>query len=104
MSSCKGGGERLHFEHTSRPFGDGQEVKRYLRNHLADYEEGQDVFPDLFPYLETALDGAERILINCSDQDRYPNPSTFVFCLVKRLQKMATHSEIKQTEICEGIF
>ncbi len=78
----------LHFEDTSRPFADGQEIKRYLKKYVPNYKEGQNIFPDLLPNLDIAINRAEKRLDNNLSDARYTNPSTLVPCLVSYLREI----------------
>ena len=81
----------LHYEETSKVFSDGQELKRALKIHVSDYNESKDMFTELYPKTELALERAKRILINHLNNEPFPNPSTFVFKLVERLKSLATY-------------
>jgi hypothetical protein len=95
----------LHFEYSSRPFADGQEIKRYLKKHVPNYKEGQNIFPDLLPNLDIAINRAEKRLDNNLSDARYPNPSTLVPCLVSYLREIQKNpkkpEDAKLSAICE---
>ena len=79
----------LHFRDTGEYFQDGQLLKRTLRQHIPDYTEHTDVFDKLLPLLDTALERAERHYEQHPDRnrDRYPNPSTTVYQLIRSLRR-----------------
>ncbi len=95
----------LHFEYSSRPFADGQEIKRYLKKYIPNYKEGQNIFSDLLPNLAIAINRAEKRLDNNLSDARYPNPSTLVPCLVSYLREIQKKPEkpenAKLSTICE---
>ncbi|MFC1976124.1 RloB family protein [Chloroflexota bacterium] len=80
-----------HYVETTRVFSDGQDVKRVLRIHIPDYSESKDVFSELYPATELAVERAKRIISNHPGDEAFPNPSTFVFKLVERLKKLASN-------------
>lgn len=79
----------LHYRETDRPFRDAEEVIEALRGNdcLPGYQKIQDVFERLLERREQALERAERLYERHPDQerDRFPNPSTLVQQLVRRL-------------------
>jgi hypothetical protein len=79
----------LHYRETDRPFQDADEVVETLRNNdcLPGYQKSQDVFERLLEHREQALERAERLYERHRDRerDRFPNPSTLVQRLVRRL-------------------
>ena len=81
----------LHFKETSRPFTDASDVLRALKQPgcLPNYDKSKDLFYDLLPKMNTAIERARRILDKHPDKtDQFPNPSTLVFRLVLRLKEM----------------
>jgi hypothetical protein len=81
----------LHFERTTRPFRDGQEVKGYLeQKHIHGYSEAMPVFDLLLRYTSEAIRNSKSILENHPINDqRFPNPSTSVHLLVEELIQMS---------------
>jgi hypothetical protein len=80
----------LHFEETSRPFHDADEVFRALRRHMPDYAKNLDVAARLARNTDTAIERAEVLLArNAEPALTFPNPSTSVHRLVRLLQSMA---------------
>jgi RloB-like protein len=79
----------LHYRETDRPFHDADEVYEALRSNdcLPGYQKNQDVFDRLLDHREQALERAERLYERHPDRelDRFPNPSTLVQRLVRRL-------------------
>ena len=52
----------LHFEYTTRPFKDGDEIVSYLKSkHYPSYKKGQDFYSDLKPKVEIAIKHAKKI-------------------------------------------
>lgn len=81
----------LHFELTTRPFANGDELKDYLRRHIPGYHPAKSVFYDLVTSTLTAIRFAQRILDNHPQGDqRFPNPSTGVHLLVIRMFEMSS--------------
>jgi len=80
----------LHFVETDRPFRNADEVARALREYLPDYGKGQDVFGRLASHVSVATERAQRLWSNRPDPgEMFPNPSTLVFRLVRKLQDMS---------------
>jgi len=80
----------LHFEHTTRPFADGDEVKEYLTTHLPGYHPAMPVFDKLVVSTQTAVRHAKNILENHPQgNQRFPNPSTLVHLLVEEMIEMS---------------
>jgi hypothetical protein len=79
----------LHYRETDRPFQNADEVCELLRSNdcLPGYQKNQDVFDRLLERREQAIERAERLYERHPDheQDRFPNPSTLVQRLVRRL-------------------
>lgn len=79
----------LHFRETDRPFHNADEVCDALRSQecLPGYQKSQDVFAPLMARMRQALERAERLYERHPDRghDRFPNPSTLVQRLVRRL-------------------
>jgi len=83
----------LHFEYTTRPFANADEVVRALKALLPDYAKSRDVFSELYPHTDTAIERAKRVLANRPDSSNlFPNPSTWVFRLVETLKAMSIES------------
>jgi hypothetical protein len=80
-----------HYVETTRVFSDGQDVKRILKTYIPDYSESKDVFSELYPATELAVERAKRIISNHPGDEAFPNPSTSVFKLVERLKKIASN-------------
>lgn len=80
----------LHYRETDRPFRDADEVCEALRSNdcLPGYQKNQVVFERLHERREQALERAERLYERHPDRehDRFPNPSTLVQRLVRRLE------------------
>lgn len=80
----------LHFERTTRPFADGDELKEYLKRHIPGYHSAMQVFDSLMPSMRTALHYARSILENYPrGEQRFPNPSTRVHLLVEEMIEMS---------------
>ncbi len=81
----------LHFECTTRPFSGGKELKNYLkRYYLPDYQPSMEVFGRLVGLIQTAIQNAESVLeSHPQDDQRFPNPSTWVHLLVKKMIEMS---------------
>ncbi len=76
----------IHFENSSRPFANGQEMKKALKVHIPDYDESMVVFPLLDDLTQTAIDCALRLRERSLEGwDIFPNPSTGVDKLVKEI-------------------
>jgi len=79
----------LHYRETNAPFGDADEVYEALRRNdcMPDYQKNLDVFDRLLERRAQALERAERLYERHPDRehDRFPNPSTLVQRLVRRL-------------------
>jgi hypothetical protein len=81
----------LHFVETDRPFHSANEVITVLREYLPDYDKSQDVFDMIASCTGTAIERAQRLWSNRPDpSDIFPNSSTLVFRLVKKLQDMTS--------------
>lgn len=80
----------LHYERTTRPFADGNEVKEYLKRHIPGYHPAMVVFDDLVPSTPMAVQHAKGILGNHPQgEQRFPNPSTRVHLLVEEMIEMS---------------
>lgn len=80
----------LHFEPTTRPFVDGNELKDYLKRYLPAYHPALPVFDGLVSSIRTAIRNARNILENSPYREqRFPNPSTRVHLLVEELIEMS---------------
>ena len=79
----------LHYRETDRPFRDADEVYAVLRSNdcLPDYQKNLDVFERLLERQKQAIARAERLYEGHPDRehDRFPNPSTHVQRLIRRL-------------------
>lgn len=80
----------LHFEHTTRPFVNANEVKQYLQRHIRDYREAMSVFELLVRSTRQAIDRARSIAENHPQgTQRFPNPSTQVYLPVEEMIEMS---------------
>jgi hypothetical protein len=80
----------LHFERTTRPFADGDELKGYLTRHIPGYQPAMHVFDVLVPSTQTAVRYARSILgDHPQGEGRFPNPSTSVHVLVEEMIEMS---------------
>ena len=80
----------LHFESTTRPFANGDELKKYLRHHIPRYHPALPVFDNLVATTQTAVHNSYSILENHPEGDlRFPNPSTQVHLLVEEMIEMS---------------
>ena len=81
----------LHFEHTTRPFANGSELKDHLRRlHLPTYSESRPVFSELIDRTTLAIRRSSTILEkHPQGRERFPNPSTYVHLLVNELLTMS---------------
>jgi hypothetical protein len=81
----------LHYRETNRPFYNADEVCELLRHNdcLPGYQKNQDVFEQLADRMLQALERAERLYEQHPDRahDRFPNASTLVQRLIRRLIK-----------------
>jgi hypothetical protein len=60
------------------------------RDCLPHYEKNLNVCDVLFSRTDTAIERADRLLANHPDvEHEFPNPSTLVYKLVKKLKDMA---------------
>lgn len=75
----------LHFRDTGAFFDNSAAVQRELRRYLPAYQKAQDVFPQVYPMTDTAMERAERQYQQHPERmtDRFPNPSTTVYQLVR---------------------
>ncbi len=81
----------IHFDQSSRPFANGQEMKRALKVHIPGYGENANVFPKLDGLTQTALNNADMLRRRSPESwDIFPNPSTGVDILVAEIIKMAS--------------
>lgn len=79
----------IHFEQSSRPFANGQEMKNALKVHIPDYEESANVFSLLDDLTPIALLNAETLREHSPDNwSVFPNPSTAVDKLVQIIIEM----------------
>ncbi len=80
----------LHFEETSRPFRDAEEIIGVLRKHVPDYQKNKDIFRRVCRFTPQAIQRAEQVMANHDPGgDTFPNPSTLVHRLVGRMIGMA---------------
>lgn len=69
----------IHFECSSRPFANGQEMKKAIKIHIPDYNENLNVFPKLDSLTPTAIKNVETLRGRSNESwDIFPNPSTGV--------------------------
>jgi len=79
----------IHFECSSRPFANGQEMKRGLKAYIPDYEESTNAFLALDKLSSIAMRNAEKLRRRSSESwDIFPNPSTGVDKLVREILEM----------------
>ncbi len=81
----------LHFENTDRPFHNADEVIRTLKRHLPDYDK-KETFDEIADKTEEAVQRAHRIWCNRVGE-RFPNPSTSVYKLVKLIVELGSRSQ-----------
>ena len=80
----------LHFERTTRPFANGDELKEYLRRHIPGYHPSLPVFDTLVATTQTAVHNSSSILEKHPEGElRFPNPSTQVHLLVQEMIEMS---------------
>jgi hypothetical protein len=79
----------LHFRETNRSFQHAQELKDALRTHIPGYRENMDVFEQIQSMTAIAIERAERCIEQHPDypHDRFPNPSTLVYRLVRSIRE-----------------
>jgi len=77
----------LHFSETNRPYYHAGDLLDDLRRHLPQYENQQKQYTRLREQTDDATERAERLYAGHPDRERdsYPNPSTQVQRLVRRL-------------------
>lgn len=79
----------LHFKQTTRPFADGQELEKQLKQAWPSYDKALRDVAALFLHTETAIAHAQAVLAqNSSPAEELPNPSTHVHQLVATLQTL----------------
>ena len=79
----------IHFDPSSRPFANGQEMKRKLRTYIPKYNESMNVFPILESLTSTAMKHADKLRKRSPESwDVFPNPSTWIDKLVQEIFKM----------------
>ena len=78
----------LHFRESGAFFHNGHELLQELRQHIPAYAKNTDIFDQLYPLTDTALERAERQYTRHPEreQDRYPNPATTVYKLLNSLR------------------
>jgi hypothetical protein len=80
----------LHFERTTRPFTNGNELKEYLKRRIPGYQEAMPVFEELVASTHIAIQNATNILEkHPQGEQRFPNPSTNVHSLVGEMIEMS---------------
>jgi hypothetical protein len=83
----------LHFRYTTRQFSDAEEIIGELKKYIPCYTKTKDVLRDLLEHTEKAITHAQRILAENPDQENpYPNPSTTICKLVKKMIDMSNIS------------
>lgn len=79
----------LHFEYTSSPFSDCDNVIRKLKVHIPGYEKGGEHYAILRPKISDAIKNGEKIMAYCSSTNNSRiweyNPYTDVGLLVEKL-------------------
>ena len=81
----------LHFRETAQPFANATELMRALKDKdcLPNYEKNLNVCDLLFVHTDVAIERADRLLFDHPDAGSdFPNPSTLVYKLVKKLKDM----------------
>ena len=83
---------RLHFGYTSRPYRDGQEVIRDVKNHIPDYEKNSCDFGTLYPRTEDAIANCKQLKQHHErtgekNIPEFANPLTDVYKIVEILIK-----------------
>lgn len=82
----------LHFRETSSYFAHADAVCQALCHEqcMPQYSKNRDVYEQLRSYTESAVERAERCYNRHPDRDHdeFPNPSTLVFLLVRRLLQL----------------
>jgi hypothetical protein len=79
----------IHFESSSRPFSNGQEMKQALKGHISDYDESLNVFLRIDSFTLVAIRNAESLRGRSQESwDTFPNPSTGVDILVQEIIKI----------------
>lgn len=83
----------LHFDETSRPFSNAYELIKALEKYIPGYAKNQNVYGIIGEYTDAAIDRADTIVRSHKEwnpDDNFPNPSTYVYKLVKKLKSMAS--------------
>ena len=82
----------LHFRETDQPFHNAEEVIRALRgqNCFPAYDKNCNAFEALADRTDLAIERAERLLKRHVGAEDFPNPSTTVFRLVRKIQDMSS--------------
>jgi hypothetical protein len=79
----------IHFEDSSRPFANGQDMKRALKTHIPNYDEKMSIFPTLDSLTSIAMGNAEKLRRRSPESwDVFPNPSTGIDKLVQEILAM----------------
>ena len=82
----------LHFEYTSAPFNDCDNTIKKLKNHLPDYDKGEDYSRLLLGKIEMAITNSKQIKkhqVDTSNQKIYEyNPYTDLYELMETLINM----------------
>ena len=82
----------LHFIDTDRPFRDADEIIEALKAYIPQYKKKQDIFNscELSECTAVAIKRAARGWFQRPDKnEQFPNSSTLVFKLVRKLQNMS---------------
>jgi hypothetical protein len=80
----------IHFDPSSRPFANGQGMKRALKVYIPDYSENANVFPKLDKLTPIAIKNAENLRrLSLESWDIFPDPSTGIDKLVAEIIEMA---------------
>ncbi|WP_428263610.1 RloB family protein [Haliangium sp.] len=81
----------LHYEYTTRPFTDYNDIRRNnLSAHCPDYHKSKVNWDDVLTRLETAKVHAKRVRASQESGEQYPNPSTTVDLLVEHLESLVS--------------
>ncbi len=84
----------LHFRETNKPFADASELENELKGSdcIPNYKKNShEIFNLTYKHIEIALERAERLHITHPDYltERFPNPCTTVYELIKKLREMS---------------
>ena len=83
----------IHFEQTTKPFQNASDVIPHLKKHIPNYQKNLEVCNKIFHLTEDAIKHSEWILNSHKENsaESYPNPSTEVHMLVKKLKAMTKY-------------